>query len=556
MMLGTWEMNSWMLRYETAFQMLFKLEREFRKRFTEKFEVHGELRFKSFPPLLQNEKVWFHKCAWIHFQVQWELEMKEKSHLLDRDLEVLALEINPFERSCFTKGEAMVDIALLKTIYNRKVESLPKRLNIKTLEAQPALPIRMGQQADGSVYEVPLTDVETQLVLSDNINRLDSPDGLQSQFIYSRDSLFTATNAGTVEMKILEAPRKGDMVVVGGIPLNNIRLIVLDHQGKYASLPVTVRSVDPPSNEAGILLVSATRKEQIIVAQTSKTTPILLLSSSPRTGMEIIGPPVATVSDMAELATQTFGEAGTLPAADYVLQGDVQDLFGIPGLSGELLSIQSSNPQGPIQEKVKPNLSGLVDGFIASLFPSLNSDIIQRLPIDNVEFAYSNKLDDFYNPEGLSLSADITFTGPLDPINELLQFVYSGNGENTPPTKLRVEARLSSERDWAAPLELNNFALRGSVDQSLWLGDIIRFRKVGVEVSVISISSLGHDKTAWKLGYGLFGELEIHKIPRTYLPLRVNYWMRKIGDTYGLRMALSSEEWTSVFGIKNLDVGC
>ncbi|RBQ70005.1 hypothetical protein FVER14953_12408 [Fusarium verticillioides] len=270
--------------------------------------------------------------------------------------------------------------------------------------------------------------------------------------------------------------------------------------------------------------------------------------------MEVIEPSIATVSQVAELATQTFGEAGTLAAEDCVLQADVQNLFGIPGLSGELLSIQSSNPQDPIQEKVKPYLSGSADGYIKTLFPSLNSDIVQRLPIDNVEFTYSNKLDDFHNPEGLSLSADITFTGPLSPVNELLQFVYSGNEKNTPPTKLRVKARLSSERDWRAPLELNNFALRGSVDQSLWLGDMIRFRKVGVEVSVISISSLDHDKTTWKLGYGLFGELEICKPSKNGLPLTVKYWMRKIGDTYSLSMALSSPEWISVFGIENLDI--
>ncbi|KAF4946019.1 hypothetical protein FGADI_11523 [Fusarium gaditjirri] len=554
MMLGTWEMNSWMLRHEVAFQMLFKLEREFRKNVPTSTEVLGELSFKSSKPPLPDQKSWFDKCAWIHFQLQWQLEMTEKSHLLDRDLLAVALEINPFSRCCFTKGEAMVDIALLKTIYRRKVEALPKGLKIKDLKPQPVLPIYMGQQVDENVYEVSLTNFETQLVLSDSINRLDSPDGLQSQFVQSRDSLFTATNAEAVEMNILETPRRGDMIVVGGIPLKNIRLVILDHQDKYASLPVTVRGVDSPANEAGVLLVSAVREGQITVAQASKTTPILILPSSSHTDMEIIGPSIATVSDMAELATETFGEAGTLSASDCVLLGDFQGLFGIPGLKGELLRIQGSTPQDPIQEKVKPYLSGSVDGYIASLFPSLNSDIIQKLPIDNVEFTYSNKLDGFNNPEGLSLCADITFTGPLSPINELLQFVYSGNDKNTPPTKLRVEARLSSERDWAAPLELNNFALRGSVDQLLFLGDVIAFRKVGVEVSVISISSLGHDKSAWKLGYGLFGELEIHHIPGTGAPLTVNYWMRKIGDTYSLSMALSSKEWTSVFGINNLDI--
>jgi hypothetical protein len=555
MMLGTWEMNSWMLRCEAAFQALFKLEREFRKGLTNQIEVLGVLRFESFDPPEPIEKSWFDKCDWIHFKMQWELEMKGKSHLLDRDFLAVALTINPFKRSCFTKGEAMVDMALLKTIFNRKEEGLLRTMSIQTLEAGSGLPIRIGKQDDGRADEVLLTDLETQLVLSDNINRLDSTEGLQSRFIQHRDSLFTADNAELVEMRIFENPRRGDTVVVGGIPLQNTRLIVPNDQGKYANLPVTVRGANYSANETGLLLVPAAREGQITVVQASKTKPILILSSSPRLDMEVIEPSIATVSQVAELATQIFGEVGTLPAEDCVLQADVQNLFGIPGLSGELLSIQSSNPQDPIQEKVKPYLSGSADGYIATLFPSLNSDIIQRLPMDNVEFTYSNKLDDFHNPEGLSLSADITFTGPLSPVNELLQFVYSGNKKNTPPTKLRVKARLSPERDWRAPIELNNFALRGSVDQSLWLGDMIRFRKVGVEVSVISISSLDHDETTWKLGYGLFGELEICKPSKNGLPLTVKYWMRKIGDTYSLSMALSSQEWTSLFGIENLDVG-
>lgn len=544
-----------MLRCEAAFQALFKLEREFRKGLTDEIEVLGNLSFKSLGPPEPNEKSWFDNCDWIHFQMQWDLKMNEKSHLLDREFLAVGLEINPFRRSCFTKGEAMVDMTLLKTIFKRKEESLLKTLEIRSFETESVLPIRMVGQDGGRAYEVLLADLEAQLVLSDNINRLDSSDDLQSQFIQPRDSLFTAANNEAVEMETLEAPRKGDLVIVGGIVLNNTRLIVLDRQGKYANLPVTVRGADHSANEAGLLLVPAAREGQITVAQASKTKPILILSSSPHLGMEVIAPSIATVSQVAELATKTFGEAGTLPAADYVLQGDVQGLFGIPGLSGELLSIQSSSPQDPIQEKVKPYLSNSADGYIATLFPSLNSDIIQKLPIDNVEFTYSNKLDDFHNPEGLSMNADITFSGPLSPVNELLQFIYSGNDNNTPPTKLRVEARLSPERNWREPLKLNNFALRGSIDQSLWLGDILRFRKVGVEVSAIGISSLEDDKTNWKLGYELFGELEICKIQQVGLPMTVKYWMRKIGDTYSLSMALSSQEWTPVFGIENLDVG-
>ncbi|KAF5529682.1 hypothetical protein FMEXI_13993 [Fusarium mexicanum] len=602
-------------RYEAAWQTLFHLERQYRVACQNNNDPTGELWFWSHSPTKDEEKNWFDHCPWIHFHLDWALIMDDKSHLLDLDNPCAVTELLPFERECFTKGEAIVDVALLQTVYERRVarvKGLPKRgicntftndmvpkanlqplgmLELLRMDSQGgpendidlddvrnidelAEPLEMADQASGFIQEITLTEVESELTSADNINQLDSCEGFETHFTDFRNSLFEdsgvdvaqfETSVNSVEMKVSsstsQAPLKisgatqtEDRVTVGGILLHNVRLVACNDQGKFADLPVTVRAVDTPATEAGILLVQAVTDDQVSVVQTSSPPPILLLSSSPRADIEIVGSTLSTVSCVAELATQTFSEVGTSPVSRYTMKSDVYDLFGIPGLAGELVSNQNSDPEQPIKETVKPDLAGFTHGPIARLFPSISSDIIKKLPIENVQFVYSEALDEFHNAAGLSMTADITFTGPLRPINDLLKYVYSGNPKNIPPSRLQVEARLGAERDWSSPIIFNNFAFRGSVDPELWIGDMIMFRKVGVEVSVMSLSSSATNKKDWKLGYELFGELDIHEIPGTTLYVTMRYRMRKVGSMYALRMNLTSNEWRSVFGIKNLNI--
>ncbi len=128
------------------------------------------------------------------------------------------------------------------------------------------------------------------------------------------------------------------------------------------------------------------------------------------------------------------------------MRGDVRGLFGVPGLNGELLSFQSSDPDKPVKEVVKPDFgSFLMDRWQDCLY--IDSDMIQQLPIQNVQFSYSEEIDEFLNLAGSSPNADITFSGPLTPSTTFSRTFTPAMQENTPPSKLQVSARLSAERD-------------------------------------------------------------------------------------------------------------
>ncbi|KAK0625923.1 Alpha/Beta hydrolase protein [Immersiella caudata] len=255
-----------------------------------------------------------------------------------------------------------------------------------------------------------------------------------------------------------------------------------------------------------------------------------MLPSSSRLGLQVHGPQHFTRSEVTEFASSAFTRAYTSTVSDYVLQGNITGLFGISGLTEKLYSLQSSDPDYPIKETVKPDFGGLVTGSISQLFPSIDSETIQNLPIKNIEFAYSEEVDAFFNPAGLSLNTVITFTGPLQPINDLLRPIYSGRNDMA-PTELKVSATLSAERDWSLPINVADFVIRGSVDQFLSLGEVINFRKVGVEVSAIEAQDIASENERWEMGYGLFGELDIRNISGAALPLSVRYYMRKFAPS-------------------------
>ena len=563
----------------------------------------------------------------------YEIWMHDHSYLLDWSAPVGQKWFYPFDRPVFTKGEAMVDMTLLNALYRQRVSELPgspgkdkdevvyandgfSAAEIVNSDHLPdwtndihlsstagevfgdvgglahngsgawssqvndflASAIPVGSQVfgieGGNVGKTIIHALEQNLILADNINPMDrdSLDGMVSNYTsVSSNTLSTPQPRGN---NISKAKVDGGTVVVGGLALQHLALVVCgSDDDEITDFPVAIRSIDVPATEAGLLVAPAELKP-------SAPPPILLLSpSSPHADLAVLGTPLTKSSDVVRIATETFsgGLAQTSTLSGYVLKGQpVDDLFGIPGLRGEVYSYQSADPEAPVRETVKPDLGSLLSdvGPIAFLFPDMSGDPVKRIPLEKIEFTYSEELDIFKNPAGLRLNADVAFTGPLEPVSDLLNFLFEGSGDprNKKPEKLHVSARLGPQRDWSRPLTDNlgtNFTLQGSVDTSVWLGEIFHFRKVGVEVTVVrqmatyraeekpdkAVSGGNTEPAKWDLGYGLFGELNIHGIPGTAgLSLTAQYHLKKFGDTYALQMALSSEAWTGIFGIEKLSV--
>ncbi|THC87663.1 hypothetical protein EYZ11_012896 [Aspergillus tanneri] len=89
---------------------------------------------------------------------------------------------------------------------------------------------------------------------------------------------------------------------------------------------------------------------------------------------------------------------------------------------------------------------------------------------------------------------------------------------------------------------------------SFWVGDFLEINTIGVEVAFIQVTNLAGTDPVWSRGYGIFGELDIHKIPGMASPLRVAYKITKYTHIYQLAMRLTSSAWESVFGIRNLTI--
>ncbi|KAB8210403.1 hypothetical protein BDV34DRAFT_220543 [Aspergillus parasiticus] len=276
------------------------------------------------------------------------------------------------------------------------------------------------------------------------------------------------------------------------------------------------------------------------------------MSCAPRPGVEVSDPLAA--GTLQGVIMESFPELRATRVPDYILKGDIYTIFGIPGLNGQLYIFHGRDNRMPIKEKVKINLDSFGNNPLAELFPYIGKDVARHIPISNFELVYSEEHSQLRQAPGLRLTADIEFKGPLQPVSELLSVLFEGTGNNVPDS-LHVSAHLSQTRDWTVIPSFSSLTLQGSFqDMSFWVGDFLEINTIGVEVEFIQVTNLAGTDTAWSRGYGIFGELDIYKIPGMASPLRVAYKLTKYTHIYQLAMRLTSSSWESAFGIENLNI--
>ncbi|RAH47728.1 uncharacterized protein BO95DRAFT_480685 [Aspergillus brunneoviolaceus CBS 621.78] len=256
--------------------------------------------------------------------------------------------------------------------------------------------------------------------------------------------------------------------------------------------------------------------------------------------------PVALPEVKKEMAAAK-GEVGAAAVDSYVLSGDIKDFFGIKGLKAKLYSFRSEDgkkkddekktkagekdgaeneakkearpdkkppvgskdaeskpkkekmedPQSkdkkdgqakdkgdkkdePIQEKVK--LKDM-DSPLGILFPEIEQSTIQKLPLKNLEFTYSNKEKDSLFPVGLRLEGDLEFQDGLQFVSDGLKNVFGSDKGTTLPSKLRVSALIAKERDWSKKPKIEGLVLQAYADMTLPKWDFLEFKTVGIELS-------------------------------------------------------------------------
>ena len=171
----------------------------------------------------------------------------------------------------------------------------------------------------------------------------------------------------------------------------------------------------------------------------------------------------------------------------YSLSGDLENFWGIKGLTGKLYVYNGDTVREKVKfsgfafdaEKNKP-LSKLEHSPLAKFFPHIDLEPVKQLPINNVEFTYTEVDNDFFYQKGLRLEGDVPCTGHLQPVADMLKRIY---GDKDAPSKLYISAHLSDDRDWTKAPKITKLVLSASLaDGKLKVWDFLAFDSVDVQI--------------------------------------------------------------------------
>jgi hypothetical protein len=204
----------------------------------------------------------------------------------------------------------------------------------------------------------------------------------------------------------------------------------------------------------------------------------------------------------------------------------------------------------PYNEVVKIAPNGNVS--LGTLLPSLKNSEWDVIALKNPEFGFLEDVSlvgGVTRFEGLYFDTDIVFQGALQPVSDFLRDFF---GQEDPA--IRLSAWLSPERHYSKAFTPTSFVLKGSLEHvCVNVLDILTFREIGLELSGYQSYNVATKENDWSFGYGFFGQLDL-SVPGTVAPIEVGYYLQKQATSWLLQIHLQNDEWTDIFGIKNLNV--
>ncbi|KAK2931735.1 Kelch-type beta propeller [Fusarium oxysporum f. sp. vasinfectum] len=300
-----------------------------------------------------------------------------------------------------------------------------------------------------------------------------------------------------------DSPPVQRVTVIGGAVVRNLCLVIPDEDmNGFADLPVQpIRaSKGQPAQLVAKILDDETEKPPM---------PFLLLPDERRGGSDIKS------ADSTAMNLSKMDE--------FVLSGDIDDFWGIKGLTAKLYKYQgpekdvvdvpeepedkkdksqddTEEPSGkmvplstepdtkpsddkddkdikeedseehdkdePAREKIKLNTESfsLKGQPLGTLFPSINDFNLKNLPVENLEFTYSEEKKNFLFKPGLRLEVDVLFTNNLAWAGDALRKLFGP----TDPPKPKIE----------------NLVLQGFFPPlALKAWDLLNFRTLGIEIT-------------------------------------------------------------------------
>ncbi|KAI1858009.1 uncharacterized protein JN550_012902 [Neoarthrinium moseri] len=202
----------------------------------------------------------------------------------------------------------------------------------------------------------------------------------------------------------------------------------------------------------------------------------------------------------------------------------------------------------PYNEEIRITPDGSLS--LGTFMPSLKGSEWDMIALENPILGFQEEvmLDGITSRmNGLYFETDLVFRGALQPVSDFLHEFF----QQQKPA-IRFSAWLGETRDYARPLSLPSFVLRGSLEHvSVNVLDILTFRQIGVELSGYKTYNLDKRGSSWQFEYGFFGNLDLN-VPGSVVPLQVQYYLRKSFNGWLLQLRLQDDEWNDIFGIKDL----
>lgn len=176
---------------------------------------------------------------------------------------------------------------------------------------------------------------------------------------------------------------------------------------------------------------------------------------------------------------------------------------------------------------------------IGKLIPSFAESQLNMISILDTKFYYRSE-GTALEPQGLGFSTTVTFSGFLEPINNVLCDIFQQKNPS-----LNMSGHFRAGKDWMSkPPGPADFTLRGELpglDISIFT--VLSIKRLGIDLMGIRKGSQG----GYDFSYGFFGTGRISKV-------EVNWYIRKSSQTYMIMAVTQSETWKNLGDCKGLDV--
>ncbi|KAK6346045.1 hypothetical protein TWF730_010378 [Orbilia blumenaviensis] len=239
--------------------------------------------------------------------------------------------------------------------------------------------------------------------------------------------------------------------------------------------------------------------------------------------------------------------AGEALPSGFVLSGKLKKLFG--AIPGTRLYINYGTAVSHITwvreyVKVADSLS------LGKLIPHFaDNEDLNAIQLENVQLSYVSGMTATTMP-GMWLDTDIVFSGPLQPVSDILRDVF---GQTRPA--LHMKALVSNSYDWTKaprPPGLNVWGMLENVSVNIGSLEIVT---LGVQLTANrELVYMPKPKDVWRFGWGFMGTALMH-LPGSVTPLEMSLIVRQSSGYINLALDVVGDlPWEDALGIRDFDI--